>query len=313
MRWAVIAALAVHAMLLFVPAGCPNSGTHFLPAPPEQQPLVVTLRPPEEPKALIDPGAPAEVPVNPDTNLIAEHDSKAQDMSPADNGGITPDAGAVGDSDQIAPPRTPTPQPPAPPAPVPAAPAPQKEPVAETKPEARPLPKPRENPAPPVRMEAVEKAVAEQPKEPDEQLPQDAAIVVAKADAPPVPERTVGKSQSKVEGGVKSKGFLSYEAMQSDFAPYLRHIRDRVEKRWKALIQVRYSGNSSTEAVVDCAIAPDGRLAGVTIVEAGDSATFAGLCQQAIEQAGPFGAFPFAVPEMYRNQNIEIRWTFSFL
>jgi hypothetical protein len=108
-------------------------------------------------------------------------------------------------------------------------------------------------------------------------------------------------------------GFLSFEAMESEFAPYLRDVRNRVERRWKALIQLRYSGSSTTKAVLDCAIDSKGRLVHVTVVEPGDSASYAGLCKEAIERAGPFPPFPFEVPAVYRNKNLEIRWTFSFL
>jgi hypothetical protein len=41
--------------------------------------------------------------------------------------------------------------------------------------------------------------------------------------------------------------------------------------------------------------------------------TYAPLCREAIEKAAPFSAFPFKVPEIYRDENLEIRWTFSFL
>jgi hypothetical protein len=64
---------------------------------------------------------------------------------------------------------------------------------------------------------------------------------------------------------------------------------------------------------VDCAISPSGEVVSVTIVDPGESVSFAPLCKEAIEEAGPFPPFPFEVPEAYRNRNLEIRWTFSFL
>jgi len=312
MRWAVIAAVAVHAMILLVPVACPNAGSGFVPFTPQPEPLIVSLREPDAPKSLIEPGAPAQGPVDPTTNLIAERASKAQDMTNGDSGGITPDAGRVGESNELAPAQPPTPQPTAAPAPVAAAPPTPDVPERKPEPKELPAPKPKAEPesVPPAE---VKKPVMEQPEHEDSEEPQDAAIIVAKADTPRMPEREAGPTRSTVEGGVKSKGFLSYEAMESDFAPYLRSVRDRVEKRWKALIHMRYSGASATRAVIDCAISPDGKLNAVTIIEYGDSATYAGLCKLAIEQAGPFGPFPFSVPEMYRNQNIEIRWTFTFL
>ena len=72
MRWALIAALAVHASLLFVPMGYRNQGSLFVPPAHDRQPVVVSLQPRDEPKMLITPGAPSEEPVDSSTNLIAE-------------------------------------------------------------------------------------------------------------------------------------------------------------------------------------------------------------------------------------------------
>lgn len=120
-------------------------------------------------------------------------------------------------------------------------------------------------------------------------------------------------SSGRVEGGVKRSGLMSFEAMESEIAPYLKVIRQRVERHWRTALHTRYSGASRTRAVLDCAIAPDGHIIEVAIVEPGSSATFAPLCKQAVENAGPFDPFPFEVPEVYRSKNLEIRWTFSFL
>ena len=49
------------------------------------------------------------------------------------------------------------------------------------------------------------------------------------------------------------------------------------------------------------------------MVEPGSSLTYAVLCRQAVEMAAPFGPFPFDVPEIYRNHNLEITWKFSYL
>lgn len=311
MRWALIAAITVHALLLLLPWGFPGSGNLFVPTAEDRQPVMVKLQQPDEPRRLIEPGAPAEQPVNPSTDLISEQASKAQDMSPSDTGGIVPDAGVVGPADQLVPQPAPAA---APPKPAPSAPEAASAPEAKKNPEAPPKPsadKKAATPHPDAPMVKVDEPTPPLPQA--EEKPQDAAIQLAKAETAPTPVPAEGKSQSRVEGGVKSKGFLSFEAMESDFAPYLRQVRDRVEKRWKTLIHMRYSGVSTTQAVLDCAISPDGTLRNITIVEPGSSATFAGLCKQAVEQAGPFGAFPFQVPDMYKNQNIEIRWTFSFL
>ena len=101
--------------------------------------------------------------------------------------------------------------------------------------------------------------------------------------------------------------------MEDEIAPYLKEVRARVERNWRAALQLRYSGTTPTKAVLECSIRPDGMLEHVRIVEGGDSPTYAPLCKEAIERAAPFPAFPFKVPEIYRERSLQIRWTFSFL
>lgn len=329
MRWALLAAILLHFVLISVPALFHGEGTLLVPMGDEEQPLIVSLRPQDERKSLIEPGAtPTNEPVDPSTDLIAERASKAQDMT-AGGDGLTPDAGVVGDGDDLV-----TRQPTAPAPIAPAAPAAETTAATTLNPEPESAtperdttdqqkPEPAAEPTKPAERAAVEVAASAEsaeasseqtaPPTPLEAEPKDTVIQLAKAETPPLSQRATGVTQSKVEGGVKSKGFLSFEAMESDFAPYLRTIRDRVERRWKALITMRYTGASATKAVLDCAITPEGTLHAVTVVEPGGSATFAGLCKQAIEQAAPFGPYPFSIPEVYRNQNIEIRWTFTYL
>lgn len=306
-RRAFVISLIVHIVGIVVLAALPRSDRLTLGNAPLNKPITVTLQPPAKPWRLIEPGAPADTPIDPSsTDLISERASKAQDLSDSDGEGNTPRVEKVGETDQLggqARSEESAPAPPPQPAPEPKAPAPTTQAGA---------PSQRvENSSASAPRAAEPRPVAEQapgPKPAEEER-----VELAKATLPQVPQPAPGKTQGRVEGGVKSKGFLSFEAMENEFAPYLREVRTRVEKRWKALMQLRYSGASSTKAVIDCAISPDGRLSYVTIVESGDSATYAGLCKQAIEDSGPFPPFPFKVPEVYRSENIEIRWTFSFL
>lgn len=130
---------------------------------------------------------------------------------------------------------------------------------------------------------------------------------------PPVPIDRQAPSQTPVEGEAQNYGFLGFEAMRHELAPYMKIVRAAVEKEWKIAIQMKYSGSEPTRAVLDCAISPDGKLVYANIVDPGKSVSHAVLCQKAIEKAGPFPPFPFDVPAMYRNENLQIRWTFSFL
>lgn len=295
----LMAALVVHLVFLLVPAGCPREHD-TLGAAAAERPLLLTLKQPEKPLRLIESGAPTVAPVDPATDLISERDSKAQDMSDVEGTRPAPYVATPSNSDEMRQPK-PAEEPAAPQPEEPAKPASKHPPLQESPPKTE-------------RPDAL--AATPQPPAPETEkdLPEDdGRFNVAKAEPVTPSPDDPGRTRGRVDGGVKSMGFLSFEAMQSEFAPYLREVRRRVERKWKALIQLRYSGSSATRAVLDCAIRPDGRLVNVSVVEPGDSASYAGLCKEAIERAGPFPPFPFKVPEMYRNQNLEIRWTFSFL
>ena len=73
-------------------------------------------------------------------------------------------------------------------------------------------------------MEKVESTDPAIPEPGD--APRDAAIQMAKAELPQISQHVMGKTQNREGGGVKSLGFLSFEAQQSEFAPYLRTVRD---------------------------------------------------------------------------------------
>ena len=134
------------------------------------------------------------------------------------------------------------------------------------------------------------------------------------AQAMPVPENPQsGNSRGRLDNAVRNEGFTNFDAIQDQLAPYLREIRRRVERRWNEALLTRYSGTSPTVAVVDCAIAPDGTLVQVNIIGEPRDRVYAALCMEAIQRAAPFSPFPFEVPDIYRGQNLEIRWTFNFL
>jgi hypothetical protein len=304
MRVCLAVSFAVHAAV-FVQVPLPGFPERT-PAPaPSPEPVVLQLQPPQQPqpKRLIDVTTPTQDPVDELTDLIAEANSRAADAFDADSDTNAPRVEEVGEFDRIAAP-PPMPQPTPPPAPpVQPAPEPTPEPVEQEE-------------ASPDRMEVAQlmqppEAVQSQPAPPQppiqQQPPQPPPPESADADVP------TGNERGRVQGGVKSKGFLGFEAKQHEFAPYLKVIRNRVERHWKQAILLRFSGATPRKAVLDCAIAPDGRLVEVTIVETGGSGTYAEMCRQAILDAGPFPPFPFEVPPGYRSENIEIRWTFSYL
>jgi outer membrane biosynthesis protein TonB len=290
-------ALVVHGMALALAARVPDWRPQSLGTPAREEPIVIDLaQPPDQPRRFVDAPVASAEPPEP-TDRIAERQARAADAAEgAESEG--PRVARVEDFDALGG------------APVPAPPAPKQpaEPVERNEPAPERETAPRE----PVQEARVRDLSPVEPPEespPPEPQPAPAPEQPAAQAGPPGPE---GESAARVQGNVAPRGVLSFEAHRDEIAPYLADVRRKVEAQWRATLQMRYTGTGETGAVLDCSIRPDGTLAGVRIVDPGDSPTYAGLCKQAIERAAPFGRFPFEVPAVYRSENLEIRWTFSF-
>ncbi len=290
--------------------------------------------PPEPVKRLVDPGAPADV-TGQDTDLISSAASRAQDTSDQQGDPERPAAQQIDDFDQLGA----NASPPAPPAPEMTPPAAQKEPVpeeaaaesaplpAEPKPVAEPEPvaknagKPAPEQSEPARRDATpefappEKSAQEiAAREVTKPRPELEPFKVAQATPPPpIPTQELRAEKGREGGGAETSGFTSFEANKHALGEYMLGVRNRVERQWRTALHLRYAGASRTDAVIHCVIRPDGTIESVSIVDAGGSLTYAVMCREAVEMAGPFGPFPFDVPEIFRTDNLEINWKFSYL
>jgi outer membrane biosynthesis protein TonB len=329
-------------------------------------PLNFNLHPPKPPTSNTEAIHPTDDQVGP-TDLIAEENSKAADLSDVLGERLAPFINEPSNDDQVAGP----PAPPTPPQPSPTQPKdepqtpPQKEKSLDqnpdaTKSEPEKLSKPKkEKPTKPKKDKSIEKKKAKdnpnvtdsermklaQNNAPNENVanksestdkttqnsaPENGAAQSVDDDAsksgrqaPPAkglegvegapPGIAPGQARGRVDGGVLNEGFVGFEAMKSDVAPYLKQVRTSVERKWFAAMAFRYQGVSPTKAIVDCAISSDGKLVSVEIRDEGSIPLFAKICKDAIESAAPFPPFPFKVPDMYANKNLEIRWTFNFM
>jgi len=290
---------------------------------PEQrpEPIVLNLQPepePERTRQLVDAPLPADEAPE-DTPLIAETDTRASEVDPGEIEEHGPRPEEVSEFMELAAEPEPEPAPPEPPTPEP---SPEPEPVPEPRPEPQavsspePAPQPDPEPAPPV--ETVPEAplqAMETGEDADsaEDLLEPFDMAQAPEALPPLPDSGASRSRGEVRDTVLGQGIASFDALQDEIAPYLQEIKRRVERRWNGALMTRYSGHMPVEATIDCAIAPDGTVVRVEIVGEPSDRLYAALCQDAIRGAGPFPPFPFEVPDLYRSQNLEIRWTFSFL
>lgn len=341
MRYAVAFSAALH--VLAAASSAPRWLAPDRAAPPaEEPPLVLNLQPaepePDPVRQVVHSAAPPDRPVQ-DTNLISDRDSTAQDpedvegkvRAPLDRqgsdgydlGGQPPvPALKAAEVPPVAPPREePKPE---------KAKSPEKTPEPPKKPAEKPKPKPKpavEERTAVAKVEAPALPELIPPEEPAARIPEpspetreDAAPAEPEAlarieppDPPsPAPPRP-GSFRGSVEGGIKGKGFLGFEALRDEIAPYLLEVRDRVERHWRAAMALKYSGTTAARCEIECAIDPDGKLVYVKVVKPGSSVSFAPICRESIEKAAPFPPFPFKVPDIYRNKNLEIHWTFNFM
>ena len=149
---------------------------------------------------------------------------------------------------------------------------------------------------------------------PSEPKPESFKVAQAQPAAPmQMPTQELRTEKGREGGGAEEKGVTSFAANQHALGDYMLKVRNRVEREWRTALNLKYGGASRTDAVIHCVIRPDGTIESVSIVDAGKSMTYAVLCRDAVKKAGPFGPFPFDVPEVYRTENLEINWKFSYM
>lgn len=298
----------------------------LLPSPmPEAEP-----QPRPEERQLVDVAQPATDPVRP-TDLIAVQNSNASDTqasegntpgpkvdmaSPVDSLGQkaapTPGAGAPEPAAVEAPEDAPSPTPEA----TPEAAAKEEAPEKQEKPKPAPAPEPPTTTlamAAPAATPPAETSAADAPASKPAEAAQTAAMPAPQAAAQPGGAEETTPTRGRNYRGVEKVGVRGFEALQDQIAPYLKNVEDAVERRWREALLTKYKASKAVQVQIDCEIGADGRIVSLKVNGTPDDRVYASLCKEAIEKAGPFGPFPFTVPEMYRNRNLEIRWSFNIL
>ncbi len=334
---AAVVALLIHVLLLLpLIAYFLRESVDARTVEAKERPIVLSLNdrhlPDNPPPGLIESGAAAEAPVE-DSDLISNADSQAQDLSDVEGDTNQPHFDKASEFDELGTPPIPPPgqdleveiivvapfesaaeAAERPVEPQETAQGPAVEAPAGSEGLTRvagPLVEPEETEAA-VELMAVEPAPEKEETEEPEEEPE--PMVVAKALAQPsIQAQEIRSSRGREGGGADKSGFTSFEATKHVLGDYMLEVRRKVERQWRAALQLRYAGVSRTDSLVECSIRPDGTLEYVRIVEPGDSMSYAIICRDSIEKAGPFGPFPFDVPDIYRKENLEIVWKFSYL
>jgi TonB family protein len=328
LRIAAAVSVVVHLVVLVPVLNMPRTkGTQIMP-----EPILLNLAPEPQPQQARQQLAPAITPSDtPPRNaeFIAAENSRAagqelrdgerlgpavQEAAPLESLGAAPPASSPDARDAADRPQ-PSPRDQAPPrAKAEQAPAPEGN-------KARNAPAP-EALATPAASDRDAPVVAEQDTPAPRQQPPAERMQVAQArpaqaatmqPAPPDEKLPPRPSRGRLNNRVGSKGLSSYEAIQDQIAPYLEEVKRRVERHWMEALLLRYSGTQPRQVEVDCEIAADGTLVSVRLAAPSEDAAYGALCMNAIREGAPFPRFPFEVPDIYRNQNLEIRWHFSFL
>ena len=300
---AAVFSLLIHAVGFGLLRQTHTPGEYIPAVAPE--PIVLDLQPEAQPtpppQQFVDVAVPAAAPPQV-TEHIAVEDAEAMDLALRDAERPAP-ALEQDEFDAL-------PQPVAPPAPPePEATSPAKESTEEAETEKKEESKTKD----PIREveTPVKEVLPETAEAPPAPKAPEGPIKIAQAQ--PMPAQRPEKGKTRERGGVSKQGQTNFDAIQSEIAPYLKHVRERVEQQWNQMLYTRYSGTSPVKAVIDCAINAQGELVSVNVVGTDNDKLYSALCRDAVQRAGPFGPFPFEVPDIYRGKNLEIRWTFSFL
>ncbi len=292
-----LCSLLVNAIALTLLA---HSLAHTRTPEAKRPPIVLNLAP-EAPRQLVETSKAAEKPPE-QTNAISDKNAAAADEEPTDGDKQSPLPDVVDENLQMA-----------------------SAPAHERQPAPPPPASPMQPPAAPPQLALPEDPIdqrlndllgetvpgQDQAREEPERLAR--AQDPTQAQEPASAESAPRQRLHAPERNVKRIGQTNFTAIEDEIAPYLLKIQRRVRQRWYAALLTRYSGTQPTLATITCAIAPSGELVWTKIQGRTDERVYAGLCKRAIEEAAPFGPFPFVVPDIYRDKNLEIRWTFNFL
>jgi len=301
----------------------------------KERPIVLSLNDPlrsDKPRGLVESGAAAEGPVT-DGDLISNTDSQAQDLSDTEGETGQPHFEETSEFDELGTPPLPLPGltpdvevsavPPMDPSEeaVEEPDVPEElaqEPASETSSENNSPTKVAALPPDAGEEDATVELLPDDtaPEEVEAEEPEEAPERIEVAQAPMQPmvqAQEIRHSRGRESGGAEKSGFTSFEATKHVLGDYMLNVRRKVEQQWRAALGFRYAGVGRVESLVECSIRPDGTLEYVRIVEVGGSMSYAIVCRDAIEKAGPFGPFPFEVPDIYRKENLEIVWKFSYL
>jgi TonB family protein len=120
--------------------------------------------------------------------------------------------------------------------------------------------------------------------------------------------------QLQQDGGVKRRAVSSsLDAIATPFGAYDRAIIAAISSRWYDLLDSqRFANNRTGKVTVYFHLNPDGSVTELKISDNSVGDLLGYVCQEAIEQAAPFGQWPSDMRRQYDKNYREITFTFFY-
>lgn len=195
--------------------------------------------------------------------------------------------------------------------------------------------KPKPFPLQPTPQKPAEEEPAPEPK-PKSDAPGDVALLKPKPKSDGQLDATTGDAEKKAqsrprtiaeakqrkgmltgeklrqEGGVSSKGSVSFDVKASPFGDYDREFISAVEQSWHLLLDNHQGTRRPGKVVVDFVLNSDGRITAMKIAETDVGEIQSMLCQSAIHNPAPYRRWPPQMRQMIAGNTREIRFTFYY-
>ena len=119
--------------------------------------------------------------------------------------------------------------------------------------------------------------------------------------------------QLQQDGGVKQRGKAQMDTIATPFGAYDRAIVESISSRWYDLLDSQKFADSRTGKVtIYFHLNPDGSVSELKITDNGVGDLLGYVCQEAIEQAAPFGQWPSDMRRLVGANYREITFTFFY-
>jgi outer membrane biosynthesis protein TonB len=120
--------------------------------------------------------------------------------------------------------------------------------------------------------------------------------------------------QMQQDGGVRRRDIKpSFDALATPFGDYDRQIVDAIKQRWYDLLDSRqFASDRTGKATVFFHLNPDGSVSELKITDNSVGEMLGYVCQEAIQQAAPFGAWKSDMRRLVGTNFREITFTFYY-